>query len=99
MRRGEMVFTYGRFLALTIINPMTVVYFTTMVLGSGAGHSPTFVEALLFAIGAFAASLSWQTLLAGVGALARRGLSPRFRATTALVGNLLIVAMAVRILV
>jgi arginine exporter protein ArgO len=99
MRRGEMVFTYGRFLALTVINPMTVVYFTTMVLGSGAGHSPTFVEALLFAIGAFAASLSWQTLLAGVGALARRGLSPRFRTTTALVGNLLIVAMAVRILV
>jgi arginine exporter protein ArgO len=90
--------TYGRFLALTIINSVTVVYFTTMVLGSGAGRSPTFIAALIFAIGASAASLSWQTLLAGVGALARRGLSPRFRAATALVGNLLIVAMAVRIL-
>jgi len=98
-RRGELVLTYGRFLALTAINPMTVVSFTTLVLGSGAGRSPTFAEAMFFAIGAFAASLSWQTLLAGVGALARRGLSPRFRTTTALVGNLLIVAMAVRILV
>lgn len=97
MRRGEFVLTYGRFLGLTIINPMTVVYFGTMVLGSGVGAALVPGEVAMFAIGAFAASLSWQTLLAGVGAIARHGLPPRFQGLTAITGNLIILFLAARI--
>ena len=95
--RGELAATYARFVGLTIINPLTVVYFTTLVLGSSAGNLPTPVEAGAFVVGAFLASLSWQTMLAGVGAFAHRGLPPRFRSYTMVLGNLLILAIAVRI--
>jgi arginine exporter protein ArgO len=98
MRRGELVLTYSRFLGLTIINPMTVVYFGTMVLGAGVGATPGAGEVALFAIGAFAASLSWQTLLAGVGAIARHGLPARFQWFTAVAGNIIILILAARII-
>lgn len=98
MRRGELALTYSRFLGLTIINPMTVVYFGTMVLGSGVGDAPGPAEVALFAVGAFAASLSWQTLLAAVGAMARQGLPARFQSFTVIAGNLIILALAARIM-
>ncbi len=98
VRRGELALTYGRFLGLTVINPMTVVYFGAIVLGAGIGRSLTVPEAAVFAFAAFAASLSWQTFLAGIGAIARRGLPPAFRTATTVIGNLFIVAVALRIL-
>jgi len=98
VRRGELVRTYGRFLGLTIINPLTVVYFASMVLGTTAGTTRTLPEMIVFVAGAFVASLSWQLLLAGVGAVARRGLSPRFRAVTTVIGNIFILGLAARIL-
>jgi hypothetical protein len=49
-------------------------------------------------MGAFAASLSWQTLLAGVGAVARHGLPARFRRLTVVVGNVIVLALAARII-
>ena len=98
VRRGELLLTYGRFLGLTIINPLTVIYFGTIVLGAGVGRTLTLAEAGLFAAAAFVASLSWQTLLAGIGALARRGLPTGFRKATTVVGNLFIVAVAIRIM-
>jgi arginine exporter protein ArgO len=97
-QRTDLAATYARFLGLTIINPLTIVYFGTMVLGSTVGKSLNFAEAAVFVAGAFAASLSWQTLLAAVGAGARRGLSSRLRTVTSVVGNLFILGLAVRIL-
>lgn len=97
VRRGELALTYGRFVGLTVINPMTVVFFGTIVIGANVGRTPTLPQVALFAGGAFAASLSWQTLLAAIGAGAGRGLSPSARRVATVVGNLLIVAMAVRI--
>lgn len=98
VRRGELVRTYGRFLGLTMINPLTVVYFTSLVLGTTAGTTRTPPEMVVFVAGAFAASLSWQLLLAGIGAVARRGLSPRFRTVATVIGNLFILGLAARIL-
>lgn len=97
MGRGELALTYGRFLGLTIINPTTVVYFGTIVLGAGVGRLLTMTEAAAFAAAAFLASLSWQTLLAAIGAGAGRSLPPGFRTATAIVGNLCILAIAARI--
>ncbi len=88
--------TYLRFLALTIINPMTVVYFAALVLGLPAVEDGA-AEPAAFVAGAFVASLSWQSLLAGVGAIVHRRLPARSRLATSLVGNLIVVAFAANI--
>jgi arginine exporter protein ArgO len=98
VRRGELLLTYVRFLGLTIINPLTVVYFASIVLGTTAGTDRTASEMVVFAGGAFAASLSWQLLLAGIGAVAHRGLSARVQTVASVIGNVFILGLAVRIL-
>src|SRR5690606_31078420 len=90
---------YGRFLGLTLINPLPVIYFTSMVLGNVVGRPVGAAGAIVFAVGAFAASPSWQLLLAGVGAFGRRGLPPTARVVALVVGNLIILGLAVRMLV
>ncbi|QNS04966.1 LysE/ArgO family amino acid transporter [Streptomyces xanthii] len=88
---------YLGLLGITLLNPMTVVYFTALVLGdtdtvTGSG------QRALFAIAAFTASASWQLLLAGGGALLGRGLTgPRGRLVTACASSVLIAGLAVRL--
>ncbi|MFI6420241.1 LysE family transporter [Streptomyces sp. NPDC050842] len=86
------------FLGITVLNPMTVVYFTALVLG---GHSTTgATEATVFVLAAFAASASWQLLLATGGTLLGHLVTgPRGRLTTALASGLLITALAVGLVV
>ena len=97
-RRGELALTHGRFLGLTIINPLTVFYFGVMVMGTSAGRGRMLTEGFVFVAGAFLASFSWQLLLAAFGAGANRALSPRFRVLTAMIGNVIILGLAARIL-
>lgn len=96
--RGELLVTYGRFLGLTIINPATVAYFAAFVIGLGIAADLTVGEGLLFVAGAFLASLSWQTLLAGIGSVARHRLSVGVQRTAMVGGNLLVLAMAALVL-
>ncbi len=96
--RRELASTYARFVGLTVINPTTVVYFAAIVVGLGVANEMTAVEAVLFVVGAFAASLSWQTLLAGVGASAGERLGERTQTVAIVAGNLVILALAVLIL-
>ncbi len=56
-------------------------------------------QGALFALGALLASLSWQTLLAGVGAFAGDRLSDRAQTVAVILGNLVILAFAIVILV
>jgi len=89
--------TYGALVALTLLNPLTVVYFGALVVGGQAGAA-SFSHGLLFVLGAFVASASWQTLLATGGALLGRTLtSPRGRLTTTVVGNTVILLLAARL--
>jgi arginine exporter protein ArgO len=97
VRPGELARTYARFLGLTIVNPLTVVIFTTIALGSGLGRARSAIEVAMFAAAAFAASLSWQLFLAAVGAVAGRRLPPRFRTAATVAGNLVVLALAARI--
>lgn len=92
--RSEYAGTYARFLGLTIVNPLTVVYFATIVLGSGVANGLTARQGATFALGAFLASLCWQTLLAATGGLTRSKLPRRFHATASTAGHLLVLAMA-----
>lgn len=80
--RGSL--TYFRFLALTLINPLTVIYFSSVVLGNRAATGLT--SAVAFVCGVALASASWQTLLAASGAILGRTLVDRGRPTTAAVG-------------
>lgn len=88
---------YGSFLALTLVNPMTVTYFAALILGLGPDTLRSGTDKALFAAGAGIASASWQLLLAGTGAVLRHRLSERARVATAVFGNLLIAAFAVRL--
>ncbi len=84
-------------LALTLLNPATVVYFVALVLGRRDGGGPA--TAAAFVAGAFLASASWQLLLAAGGSLVGRVLpGPRARLVTALVSAALIASLAVAVL-
>ncbi|MDO3704815.1 LysE family transporter [Micromonospora sp. C28SCA-DRY-2] len=86
-------------LALTLLNPATVVYFAALVIGRQGGADPGAADALLFVVGAFLASASWQLLIAGGGTLVGRLLTgPRGRRVTALVSSALIAALATAML-
>jgi arginine exporter protein ArgO len=91
---------YLGFLGITLLNPMTVVYFAALVLGGEGGAVPDRVAKTLFVVAAFAASASWQLFLAGGGALLGRVLTgPQGRLWTSLVSSAVIIGLAVTLLV
>ena len=88
--------TYARFVALTSINPLTVAYFAALIAGLPAVASAPLSSKLVFVLAAGAASLSWQLVLAGSGAALHHRLPPSARIWTGLVGNTLVLALALR---
>lgn len=91
---------YAALLGITLLNPATVVYFAALVLGSPATASLSGPEQALFALAAFAASASWQLLLAGGGALLGRALTgSRGRLLTGLASSALIAGLAGHLMV
>ena len=90
--------TYAQFVGLTLLNPLTVAYFSALILSRDAGATTTLGDRAAFVVGAWLASLSWATLLAGIGALAHRRMSPRLQVLTSVVGNLVVIGLGVRIL-
>jgi arginine exporter protein ArgO len=91
--------TYFVFLGLTLFNPVTVAYFTTLILGLTAGTTASSVDMLLFVVGAFSASLSWQTLLALISGSAHKRLSPKLQFVTFAFGNCLVILLGILILI
>ena len=88
--------TYLTLLALTLLNPATVVYFSALIVGlpflGDAG------DRLVFAAAAGLASLSWQWLLAIFGAALGRGGGHRVRRVSSAVGNGVIIVMGALIM-
>jgi arginine exporter protein ArgO len=93
--------TYGMILGLTLLNPVTVTYFTTyfttLILGMG-GFAPSSICAILFISGAFIASLSWQSLLASISGIAHKHLSAKLQLATFAIGNFVVIGLGVAIL-
>ncbi|OKJ68321.1 LysE family transporter [Streptomyces sp. CB02261] len=86
------------FLGITILNPMTVVYFAALVLATGPSAPAGPVDRTAYVLAALAASASWQLLLALGGTLLGRTLTgARGRLATALASSTLIVVLAVRL--
>lgn len=87
---------YLALLGLTMLNPATIVYFAALVLGRESTHGDGPVPDAVFVAAAFAASASWQLLLASGGNVLGRVLTgPRGRLGTSLVSSLVIVILAV----
>ena len=90
---------YLSFWGITLLNPLTVIYFAALVFGGQARATPDHLDQAVFVVATFAASASWQLLLAGGGALLGRLLtSDRGRLGTALASSTLITALAVNLL-
>jgi arginine exporter protein ArgO len=84
---------------MTMLNPLTIVYFTALVLGRPAAAAPGRVDAAAFVLAVFCASASWQLVLAGGGAFLGRVLTgPRGRLATGLASSVLVGALAARLL-
>jgi arginine exporter protein ArgO len=89
---------YFELLGLTVLNPLTIIYFAALVLGL-RDDSWTATGGLVFFLAAFAASASWQAVLALGGVLVGRLLtSDRGRLGTAFVGNGVIMLLAAHLL-
>lgn len=89
----------ARFLGLTAVNPATAVTFAGLMIGLPAVADASALGKAAFVVGAFGASLAWQSALAGGGALMRHGLPVRARMWTSVVGQLIVLALAVRLAV
>lgn len=86
--------TYWRFVALTALNPPTALYFVALAatlaprIGSG-------IVLALFPVGVFVGSAAWQLALAFGGSALGSRLGPGVRRTTAVIGNAIVIALAV----
>jgi arginine exporter protein ArgO len=91
--------TYIQLLGITLVNPLTVVYFAALILGRDQGGPSIVTDRAAFVLGAAFASLSWQTLLAMLGSLLHGRLPPRFRTGAVIGGNLIVAVLGARIFV
>ncbi|MEV6760309.1 LysE family transporter [Streptomyces sp. NPDC051105] len=88
---------YLGLLGITLLNPTTVIYFAALVVGTRSPEPVRPLEQGVFVLAAFAASASWQLLLAGGGALLGRGLTGhRGRLVTALLSSCVMLGLAAR---
>ncbi|HWB35718.1 MAG TPA: LysE family transporter [Rugosimonospora sp.] len=91
---------YLGLLGLTVLNPATVVYFSALVLARQSAAPLHGAALAVFVLAAFAASASWQLLLAGGGTLLGRVLTgPRGRFVTALVASAVIAVLAIKLVI
>jgi arginine exporter protein ArgO len=85
---------------MTMMNPITVVYFTALVLGRQTAAAPGRAGQVVFVLAVFVASASWQLFLAGGGALLGRALTgSRGRLITAIASSIVIAGLALHLLI
>jgi len=89
--------TYLMVLGITLLNPVTITYFTTLILGLKTEFSGDLLSMSLFVAGAFLASLSWQTILAGTSGLAHKRMQPSLQKATFALGNIVIIILGIAI--
>jgi threonine/homoserine/homoserine lactone efflux protein len=88
--------TYATVLALTLVNPATVIYFASLTIGLPVISTEPAAR-VAFVVGAGVASLSWQWLLAAAGAFFHGRVPPRLAAWTGVASSAIIAVLALRI--
>jgi threonine/homoserine/homoserine lactone efflux protein len=88
--------TYATVLALTLLNPATVIYFASLTIGLPVISTEPAAR-VAFVVGAGVASLSWQWLLAAAGAFFHGRVPPRLAAWTGVASSAIIAVLALRI--
>jgi arginine exporter protein ArgO len=92
---------YSALLGITLLNPVTIVYFAALVVGNKSADSfGAIPQAAVFVLAAFCASASWQLFLAIGGAVLGRFVTGRRgRLVTGLVSSTIVGGLAVRLLI
>ena len=86
--------TYLRFLAITLLNPTTILYFAALILGRPElGSGPA--ERTAFIVGAALASTSWQLFLALLGSLFHQRLPWQVQLGISILGNAVVLGFAI----
>ncbi|MFC6697338.1 LysE family transporter [Nocardioides daphniae] len=83
---------YAKFVGLTAVNPMTLVYFVALA-GAVSSRSTTWVGPFVFVVAVGLSSWAWQLLLAAVGAFAGRSLGPRAAETVGVFASAVVIAL------
>jgi arginine exporter protein ArgO len=96
---SSLIRTYFTILALTILNPITIAYFSALILRRNPSETLSLGELLLFVIGAGLASFSWQSFLAGIGYALDKALTSNFQKLVTVVGNLVILGFGISALI
>jgi arginine exporter protein ArgO len=86
--------------AMTMMNPLTVVYFVALVLGPQSAAASARADQAVFVLAVLVASASWQLTLAGSGAVLGRVLTgSRGQLITAMASSALIGGLALHLLI
>jgi threonine/homoserine/homoserine lactone efflux protein len=85
---------YFRFVRLTAINPMTIVYFGSVTASLSLSGV---AEGVAFLVGAGTASAVWHLALSLAAGHAGRRFTPRIRRAVSIAGRLAVVVMAIRL--
>ena len=87
---------YARFIAITAVNPLTIVSFAAVATGlslDGAG------AAVAFAAGVGAASAAWHAVLTLAAGQAGRWITPRVQRGLAIGGRVAVLAIAAHLVI
>ena len=85
---------YFRFVGLTAINPLTIVYFGSVTASLSLGGV---AEGVAFLVGAGTASALWHLALSLAAGHAGRQVTPRIQRVVSIAGRLAVVVMAIRL--
>lgn len=88
---------YVRFIALTAINPATVLYFAALA-GTLASQDADAGARAAFVVAVGLASASWQLGLAAAGSVLHRAASPRVSKVLSVTGSLIVVGLGLAVL-
>lgn len=89
--------TFARFMVLTSVNPLTLVYFVALAGAIGAQFTSPWAPAA-FVLGVAIASWTWQLLVAAVGASLGHSLGVRATRTIGIAASTVIVVLGVLVI-
>ena len=95
---GRPLAIFGRFIALTAMNPLTVLYFIALA-GVLASTTSGVGAKLAFVAGTGTASVSWQLGLAAVGAVMHRAISARAGRVLGIVASAIVIALGAGVII